>query len=480
MTMRRYLRLSVDPFPDRLTAAILCLLCLLCAPQAAPQAPAEEPPPPATAEAQAEAETGIGGGATTADLALEETEPAVPTPTTRFEAQIEFERLMAEGQYTEAVDIGKIMLELTFEEFGENSREAATAHNALAEAQRRARLFDDAELNYLRAIELYRAQDGPFAPSMITPTIGLGDNYYDDDQHTNAVSAYNEARNIQRRVYGLLSEDQILVLDRITRSFVAMQMGVEANQQQLAALALVERNHPAGSTEVLAAIYKYARWLRSTGRYFDERTQYERAIRIIRADHGKDHPLLITPYREIGNSFREQAFEDPRGVGALNTALEIIGIQTSIDPLSFAETLRDVGDWKTAFSPGGAGHQDYMQAWRLLANVDGGETLREEWFSRRQPKFVLYERLSPRDLSYDPFDSDAVDGHVLLQFDLDVNGRAENVVIVESSPVGFKDEAAVRSIRQSRFRPHIENGEIVAVSGLAIQISFSYVPEDIG
>jgi tetratricopeptide (TPR) repeat protein len=413
-----------------------------------------------------------------AENELENVEAADETPTTRFEAQIEFDRLMAEGRFAEAAEMGAIMLELTFREFGEDSREAAAAHNDLAEAQRRAGLFDDAELNYLRSIEVYRAQDGPFSPSMITPTIGLGDNYHDDEQHTNAISAYNEARNVQRRVYGLLSEDQILVLDRITRSFEAMQMGPEANEQQLAALALVERSHPAGSAEVLAAIYKYARWLRSTGRYFDERTQYERAIRIIRADHDKDHPLLITPYREIGNSFREQAFEDPRGVGALNTALEIIDMHESVDPLSVAETLRDVGDWKTAFGAVGTGHADYRQAWRLLANIEGGEALREAWFGTRQPRFVLYERLSPRDLSYDPLDPDAVDGHVLLQFDLDVNGRPQNVVILESDPIGFKDEAAVRSIGQSRFRPHIENGEIVAVSGLAIQISFSYVPND--
>ena len=434
--------------------------------QAAEATPADSTPGPAPASAPA------------LEIDTDDFQAADRQPTTRFEAQIEFDRLVAEGQFSEAVEIGKTMLELTLAEFGDESDEAAAAHNALAEAQRQAGLYDDAEVNYLRSIEIYRAQDGAFAPAMIAPTIGLGDNYHDDDQHLNAVSAYNEARSLQRRAYGLLSEDQIVVMDRITRSFVAMQMGVEANEQQVAALALIERNHPLGSVEALEGIYKYARWLRGTGRYFDERAQYERAIRIIRSQHGKDHPLLVTPYREIGNSFRDQAFEDPRGVSALNTALEILQLNSPTDPLVLAETLRDVADWKTAFSPIGAGHEDYLRAWGLLGGIEGGEALRESWFGGRQPKFVLYERLSARDLSYDLLDPDAVDGHVLLQFDLDVQGRPENVVIVESDPVGFKDEAAVRSIRQSRFRPHIQDGEFVPVSGLAIRISFRYVPSD--
>jgi TonB family protein len=413
--------------------------------------------------------------------AVPEVEQVEAPPTTRFEAQIEFERLMREQRYDEAVEMGRVMLSLTISEFGDESHEAALAHNSLAEAERNAGQSDAAEVDYLRAIDIYRAVDGPFAPTTIPPTIGLGDNYYDDKQYLNAVSAYNEARSIQRRVYGLLSEDQILVMDRITRSFQQMQMGAEANEQQLAALALIERNHPAGSVEVLGAIYKYAHWLRSTGRYFDERAQYERAIRIIRDQYGKDHPLLITPYRELGNSFREQAFEDPRGVGALNTALEIIEMQEAIDPLIFAETLRDVGDWKTAFSPVSAGDADYARAWQLLGGMEDGDRLRAEWFGGRQPRFVLYQRLSARDLSANPLDPDAVDGYVLLQFDVDVSGHPDNVVIIESDPVGFKDESAVRAIRQSRFRPYIdEQGEFVPVSGLAIRISFRYVPDDDG
>ncbi len=406
-------------------------------------------------------------------------EPTAAIPPTRFETQIEFERLVAEGQYGEAVAVGQTMLDLTIAESGELSTEAAVAHQALAEAQRQAQLFDDAELNYLRAIEIFRDIDGPFARSTIAPTIGLGDNYHDDRQYQNAVSAYDEARTVQRRVDGLLSENQIVLLDRLTRSFQAMQMHLEADEQQLAALALIERNHPAGSIEVLEGIYKYARWLRTVARFFDERAQYDRAIRMIRGEYDKNHPLLVTPYREIGNSFRSQAFGDPRGASSLNSALEILQELGNPDPLQLAETLVDIGDWKTAFNPVGGGQNEYLGAWELAGTLPDGDSLRQQWFSLRRPVVVLLENMSIRGISGDPLDSDAIEGRVLVQFDVDPTGRPENVAIVESEPPGFKDAAAARAIRQSRFRPRIENGEFVYARGRGFLFTFRYVPDEV-
>jgi hypothetical protein len=401
-----------------------------------------------------------------------------PSPATRLEAQIEFERLMAEGRFGEAAAAAKVLLDLTSAEFGEQSSEAARAHKWAADAERAAADYDAAELNYLRSIEIYQALDGPFAPAAIEPTIGLGDNYFDAGNFANALSAYSEARNVQRRAFGLLDQGQLAIIDRLTRSYQAMQMHVEANEQQLEAMSLIERNHPAGSIEMLEGIYRYGRWLRSVGRYLDERTQYERAIRIIRAEHDKDSLLLVTPYREIANSFREQAFEDPRGAGALNAALEILELQPEPDALELAQVLIDIGDWKTAFDNEGSGDGDYLRAWDQLGRVSDGEALRAEWFQSARPVSVRFARMSTRDLAQDPLEPGVLRGKVLVQFDVTAGGRAENLLIVESDPAGFKDEAAVRSISQSRFRPRIVDGSLVAARGLGLLFNFSYLPED--
>jgi hypothetical protein len=43
--------------------------------------------------------------------------------------------------------------------------------------------------------------------------------------------------------------------------------------------------------------------------------------------------------------------------------------------------------------------------------------------------------------------------------------------------VGLKDEAVLRHIRRSRFRPLVTNGELVQGTGLAIQVRFRYLDE---
>ena len=51
------------------------------------------------------------------------------------------------------------------------------------------------------------------------------------------------------------------------------------------------------------------------------------------------------------------------------------------------------------------------------------------------------------------------------------------VMLVESEPAGLKDEAVLRHIRRSRFRPVIENGAVVVGKSLAIQVKFRYLPD---
>jgi TonB family protein len=137
-----------------------------------------------------------------------------------------------------------------------------------------------------------------------------------------------------------------------------------------------------------------------------------------------------------------------------------------------AMALRDAGDWAVAFGKTGYSGTEYQRAWQLLGSAPNGAALRRQWFTGAN--YVLYEPISPRGLSMDP---DALSGHVTVSFDIDTTGNTENVVLVESDPVGLKDEAVLRHIRRSRFRPVLENGAVAVGKSLAIQVKFRYLPE---
>jgi TonB family protein len=417
------------------------------------------------------------GGAESADSLDDvrvETSPAERDElTTRFEAQIAFDGLVEQERHAEALVVGQRLVELTGAEFGDRSLEKASSLARLADAQREAGAHGAAEQSYLEAIEIFREADGVFSPTVVAPLVGLGASYHDAGNYLNALTVFSEARSVNRRVAGLLNEQQIPILDWMTETLYSMNRVADADEHQLEALQIVERNHGNSSPEILDALYKNAFWLRRNGRYNEERDMYVRAMDIVRAHDGRESVAMVKPLRETGNSFRMQRIGEGQGLSALTRALTILEGQTPPDPLALAEVLRDIGDWHVAFSKVGADGAEYRRAWQLLGEVADGATLRRRWFSG--PEYVLREPVSQRGLSDDP---EALSGYVLVQFDLDEAGRTSNVRVLRSEPVGLKDEAVTRSIARSRFRPQMQDGEIVRGDGLALQFTYRYSPDE--
>jgi TonB family protein len=414
-------------------------------------------------------------------LAFAQTEPlpgptvAVPT-TTAPEPAVEGgdndADLVTQSDPKAIVAANERLVQSTEQEFGKNTRQSAEAYADLAAAQRRAGDHEAAEKSYLTVVEIYRAIDGPFSPRVIPALTDLGDNYHESGNFAEAVTAYREARTVNRRAFGLLNADQIPLLDRMTKSFVELNQPVEADQQQLEAMRLIERSHPPQSDEALGAIYKYAAWLRESGRHQDERDQYARALRTIRDTLGKEDVRQVRPLVGIGNSFRIQRIPEGQGVGALRDALALLMAHKDSDQLAIAEVLRDLGDWEVAFTKVEYDGAEYRRAWQLLGDVPNGARLRDEWFTG--PHFVLREPISLRGLSQD---ADAPEGHVLVKFDIDKAGHSANAAVVESDPPGLKDEAVLRHVRRSRFRPQMVNGEVVPRAALALQYNYRYTPD---
>jgi TonB family protein len=370
------------------------------------------------------------------------------------------------------VAAGEQLLKSNIAQYGGRSLQVAEAHLDLANAQREAKDYDAAAENYLAAVEAYRAVDGPFTPLAIGPLTSLGDNYHEANDDSNAVTSYSEARTVSRRAYGLHNTEQIELLDRMSRSLLALNQLTEAEAQQVEALRLVQRANPPGSDEVLEAIYKYAGWLGDRLYFQLERDQYARALRMIRQVYGDNDARQVRPLLGIGNTYREERNPASMGISALEDALKLLQAQPERDPVATAMALRDIGDWAVAFGKTGYSGTEYQQAWQLLGSAPNGAELRRQWFSGAN--YVLYEPISSRGLSTDP---DALSGHVTVTFDIDRAGNTDNVALVESEPLGLKDEAVLRHIRRSRFRPVLENGSVIVGKSLAIQVKFRYLPE---
>ncbi len=65
-----------------------------------------------------------------------------------------------------------------------------------------------------------------------------------------------------------------------------------------------------------------------------------------------------------------------------------------------------------------------------------------------------------------------IEGWVLLRFDINEEGRVENISIVDASPRGMFDKKAKEAIRKWKYAPRLTNGQPTKVIGREVQIDF--------
>jgi tetratricopeptide (TPR) repeat protein len=148
---------------------------------------------------------------------------------------------------------------------------------------------------------------------------------------------------------------------------------------------------------------------------------------------------------------------------ALERALEIATIQNDMAAQARAEQY--IGDWHQLFGRRDSAAKHYTKAQRLAqeANIDLFEK------PRRLPNFIN---------DSDPVSSPVASGghvnYVRTRFDIDRQGRARNVTILEINPEGKMRLAqqARKRLLETRFRPRYENGKAVESKGVEIRFVF--------
>ena len=65
-----------------------------------------------------------------------------------------------------------------------------------------------------------------------------------------------------------------------------------------------------------------------------------------------------------------------------------------------------------------------------------------------------------------------IEGWVRLRYDISIDGRVENLKVLESSPPGVFDAAALAAVARWRYRPPVFDGTPSPVSGVVSTLRF--------
>lgn len=383
---------------------------------------------------------------------------------TWFETRQRVEQLAESGRYDEAIGREDELLALVTAAFGEPSFELADAFLLMGSIHSRDGRYFEAEGRVLRALELIEEIEGPLSTKLIDPFVALGENYHRSEDYDLAVGAYNEARNLGRRAYGLFNRGQIPILEKMSDSVLGMGNYPEALELRREALWLLMREAAPGSLELLEANYRHARWLEGRSDYGAAYRHYLVMRQMILTQFGGDPRLLVPVLRLAAETLRTHAPRGNRaiapGASELNEALRILEDLGNPDPRLRAEILLEIGDWQSAFDRTWLVEETYLAAWNALDDVENGDTLRREWFSGLTATYS-----APLVSRYLTEAEDAPSGRVTATFTIDEDGRPDDFAVLESDPDGLLDRAARRQLLNSRYRPRMVDGRLVPSHG---------------
>ena len=391
-----------------------------------------------------------------------------------LETRVEIEDLAEAEEFELALARGDEYLALIEESFGPQSQELAEAHLLLAGIHRRNRSYEAAEFAQLRAIGIIENRDGPAATSLIEPLVTLGETYHESRQFDLSLATYEEARTIGRRTWGLLNQEQLAIVDRMTG--VALSMGDfdEALSLQREHLAIVQRFHGADSLEFVNTSFDHAKWLLRQNAADEAMRAYLDINKLIAGNFADDPLLMVRLLQSSADFLRNagpQVLRMRTNPDELERALKIVESLEVPNPALEAEVLRDIGDWNVSLALGRRIEEPYQESWELLGALENGEQLRSEWFSGLT--MIRNASINSRFLSAE---ADAPWGRVEVGFTLDANGRATGMEIIRSDPAGLLDEPALSQVSAARFRPRIADGELIASRGV-VGWDFQYDPD---
>jgi tetratricopeptide (TPR) repeat protein len=393
-----------------------------------------------------------------------------------LETRIEIEELATSQNFEAAFALGDEFLSQVEAEFGATSAELADAHLLLATLHREQASLDDAELHYLKAIEVLSMRDGELAIGLIEPLVSLGETYFESGQYELSLARFDEARAIGRRSYGLLNFEQIEIVDRMSVVYLSMGDFDQARDLQRAAVALVQRTSGKQSIEYVDAQIQLADWFVLNNEVEDARRVFLEIESMLREPFADDPLLKVRLLRTTAAALRNaipRARSNRRSPDELEQALRIVEELDEPDPMLQAEILRDIGDWGVALSMGADIAQGYTNAWAILDSAESGSERQQEWFDPLT--LINAPQFRSRMVVRDP---GAPWGRVEIEFTVDTQGRARDILITQSDPPGLIDDAAIRQLMQSRFRPRMDNGRLID-SKAVVGWDFQYDPASV-
>ncbi|MGQ0501522.1 MAG: energy transducer TonB [Panacagrimonas sp.] len=335
-----------------------------------------------------------------------------------------------------------------------------------ATAKQRAGNAGGALGDYQAAVALAESAGGPRDPHLFDAWYGIGYIQHLAGNEPAAAAAFATALQLHRINQGLYSREQLDVLHALAVTTYASGRSDNADAYERRRLDVAKRlpatAGTAGSLALGETLSSVGRWFRNAGRIDEALNLQSSGLDVLGRALGKDNPELIDHLLEMATTAgmkRPDFDEGPlppsrQPANLLGRAERLADARKGVTPDEQALTLTRIADVYLL-----QGRTE--PALRLYARVTQMQAGAGRASAFADPAFLLFRPpASPR--------VSGPAGFVLAEFDVDDDGRARNVRIVESQPADLPKSVAsdlVSAIRAARLRPVIRSGKLVESTG---------------
>jgi len=399
------------------------------------------------------------------------------------DAHYRFLGYFADELYPQALVAARQTLQLANAYYGDDSLEAALAQANVATAQSRTGDLAGAVASYKASIAIIEDQEGIVSPRLVNPLMGLAAAHNEMGDFDRGLRTYNRALRINHVELGLNNSEQMRIRDGLTESYVGLGDTDDANFQQETQIRLIRQEHGDDLNELLPAIYKLAAWYKRSNQPEQEALLLQNAARTIRKTAGDDSNEQINMLRSLAAAYQRMDMPS-EAIRLLKKAWRINNDSETRDPLLSADIEVEIGDFYNGFNDRRSARRYYTSAWGTLTREGGNDSpeLLEKYFGAPVNIWsVQLPNVYPANSKTATLAIENPDlfreGLLMAEYDIDDDGRADNIRIIESDPAGLLDKRVTYLLGRYFYRPRFAEGVPVATEGIQLRHQFSYLPE---
>ena len=367
----------------------------------------------------------------------------------------------------------------------------------------------DAKAELTAYIEQVEDATHRYSPDLVRPLVLLGDVQMSEKDFTAAADTFGRAVHIDRVANGLHSASQAAIVYREADALVALGNIAAANDRELYAYEIQERQYDDTSLDLLPAAFRLADWQVKTGSILGARTLYEKAIYLLETNDALTGDRALKALRGAASTYRYERFpplyqpvqtdlpEDdlgtgrisqpygydytstalvnayPRGEKALQAAAVLVRQDPAATPQDKAGALTDLGDWYLLFDHSERATPLYMEARRLLEDAKLDADMRR--FD--QPEMLYFPEPPPLNPPAPDQRAEVQDGYVTVGFTVTENGEVHDLVTKATEPDDLMEFRVRRSMRVARFRPALVEGTLVSAADQSYTYDYRFFPK---